>query len=203
MRSDRDSVAERRTECPPATDWTTRLRETPSGSQRKAVYAEYLRSGVWRGIRARIIERDGTCQDCGAAKQLQVHHLTYKRVGGLERDEDLVTLCGPCHNARHGLDRPKRRKPKPAKRGMSKNAKKRAKKANLGYKAPPKPKRFAALDLKAVSHRRALPGNPQARALSIACPRCGSAAGQRCTNYGHPTQQAHIDRLGASRAIAQ
>lgn len=197
-----------RTERPLAIDWAARLHESRSGSQRKAVYAQYLNSAVWRGIRARIIERDGTCQDCGAAKQLQVHHLTYVRVGGLELDEDLVTLCGPCHTARHKLDCPKRsRRPKPTKRGPSKNAKKRAKgrakKADRGYKTPPKPKRFAALDLEAVSHRRALPGNPQARALSIACPRCGSAPGQPCTNYGHPTQHAHIDRLGASRAIAQ
>jgi hypothetical protein len=64
----------------------------------------YYRSDHWRRRRAGL--RKTACQKCGYNKQqhLQVHHLTYKRLGR-EMPEDVVTLCAYCHREAHGLDR--------------------------------------------------------------------------------------------------
>lgn len=68
---------------------------------RNLEYSEYLQTEYWQQTRARILERDQhTCRDCGTAKRLEVHHLTYERLG-CELDEDLLTLCRDCHQARH------------------------------------------------------------------------------------------------------
>jgi 5-methylcytosine-specific restriction endonuclease McrA len=68
-------------------------------------YAKYRKTKHWRELRKRVLERDGyACTECGATKPgatLQAHHLTYERFPGKELDSDLVTLCYPCHNARH------------------------------------------------------------------------------------------------------
>lgn len=61
--------------------------------------------------RTSILERDGfTCQDCGASPSavpgtvLQVHHLHQVNLGGLNDDENLVTVCSNCHAGRHAND---------------------------------------------------------------------------------------------------
>ncbi len=63
-------------------------------------YEEYLRSPEWRRKRARRLKLDrNACQKCGATSKeyrLEVHHLTYERLGD-ERMEDLQTLCVLCH----------------------------------------------------------------------------------------------------------
>jgi hypothetical protein len=57
----------------------------------------YLRSPHWRTRRARAIAlAGGRCERCGKPGRLEVHHLTYKRLGR-ERDRDLRALCHPCH----------------------------------------------------------------------------------------------------------
>lgn len=68
-------------------------------AQRKYTY--YLNSIHWRHLRKRILIRDGfRCHDCQGHDQLNVHHLTYDRLGN-ELDEDLITLCRSCHESRH------------------------------------------------------------------------------------------------------
>jgi hypothetical protein len=65
-------------------------------------YAEYLQTPHWRSLRAWALERAGNrCQLCGSAKELEVHHNTYERLG-CEWPSDLVVLCDPCHE-RHSL----------------------------------------------------------------------------------------------------
>ena len=63
-------------------------------------YEDYLRSPAWRHKRERRLKLDGyTCQQCGKTSmdyRLEVHHLTYERLGH-ERMEDLLTLCILCH----------------------------------------------------------------------------------------------------------
>jgi len=63
-------------------------------------YEEYLRSLRWRLKREERLKLDGyACQECGTTSeqyQLDVHHLTYERLGN-ERMEDLQTLCVLCH----------------------------------------------------------------------------------------------------------
>lgn len=65
-------------------------------------YASYLRSEHWRETRADALKRaDHECESCGAfGSPLQVHHLTYERVGK-ERPDDLQVLCRSCHAAEH------------------------------------------------------------------------------------------------------
>jgi hypothetical protein len=53
-------------------------------------YAEYLQTPHWRSLRAWALERAGNrCQLCGSAKELEVHHNTYERLG-CEWPSDLV-----------------------------------------------------------------------------------------------------------------
>jgi 5-methylcytosine-specific restriction endonuclease McrA len=59
-------------------------------------------SAAWRRRRWAVIRRAGRrCQRCGACGSLDVHHLTYARLGR-ERPGDLVAVCAPCHGALHG-----------------------------------------------------------------------------------------------------
>jgi 5-methylcytosine-specific restriction endonuclease McrA len=74
-------------------------------TERQRDYRRYLRSELWKQNRAPALERArGLCEDCGAARDLDVHHRTYARKGA-EHPEDLVALCRPCHTARHKGDR--------------------------------------------------------------------------------------------------
>ncbi|WP_256681066.1 HNH endonuclease [Pseudomonas sp. JUb52] len=56
----------------------------------------------WRRIRERILQRDlYTCQACGlVAADAEVDHIVNLAQGGGEGDENLQTLCGPCHRAK-------------------------------------------------------------------------------------------------------
>lgn len=69
--------------------------------QNEIDYYEYLKTEAWQEQRAKIFRRDGfQCVCCGAAKNLEVHHITYKNLGAEEKS-DLVTLCGDCHEKVH------------------------------------------------------------------------------------------------------
>jgi 5-methylcytosine-specific restriction endonuclease McrA len=65
-------------------------------------YQQVMHSEGWRKRRQRALKRAGyRCQKCGSRRQLQVHHLTYARLGR-ERAADLMVLCRTCHAAEHG-----------------------------------------------------------------------------------------------------
>jgi hypothetical protein len=65
-------------------------------------YAEYIRSPEWRQKRLEIIRRArGICEQCGLWPVVNVHHLTYERLGN-EPLEDLLGLCSGCHERAHG-----------------------------------------------------------------------------------------------------
>jgi hypothetical protein len=67
-------------------------------------YTEYLKSAKWRVRRDKALRRDKhQCAECGSKFNLQVHHLTYERVGD-ELIEDLKTLCRKCHTGKHKGD---------------------------------------------------------------------------------------------------
>lgn len=59
-----------------------------------------MQSDEWRLLREAIIEAvGGFCERCYAAEpdvRLEVHHLTYERLGH-EDPEDLQVVCPPCH----------------------------------------------------------------------------------------------------------
>lgn len=74
--------------------------------------------------------RGHRCEICGRAYNLNVHHLTYDRVGGDEEPDDLIILCKKCHMSEHGLlkkkkkrSRKKSKKEKMARRIMRKRQK--------------------------------------------------------------------------------
>jgi hypothetical protein len=64
-------------------------------------YQAYLQSPEWRKTRNAALKRAGyQCSGCPSRRELQVHHVTYERVG-CEREADLVVLCAPCHEGEH------------------------------------------------------------------------------------------------------
>jgi hypothetical protein len=64
-------------------------------------YVTYLKSPEWAARRTEALARNvGVCQKC-PAPAVEVHHLTYERVGQ-ELPDDLAALCAPCHRRAHG-----------------------------------------------------------------------------------------------------
>ena len=72
------------------------------GLSRKEYYREYLKSDAWQRKRYVVLKRDNwTCQECGA-KATEVHHMKYAKYQiGKEPIDWLVSLCSPCHRAKH------------------------------------------------------------------------------------------------------
>jgi hypothetical protein len=69
-------------------------------------YSRYLKSHTWEQRRQGALKRaEGKCQLCPATTRLQVHHVTYDRVG-CEQIEDLRVLCEPCHKEIHRNGKP-------------------------------------------------------------------------------------------------
>jgi len=57
----------------------------------------YLRSEHWQEVRRKKLKQAGyKCEACGQKVKLDIHHLTYERLGK-ERLSDLQALCRPCH----------------------------------------------------------------------------------------------------------
>lgn len=77
-------------------------------SDRKKEYHKYLSSEAWAKTRADILTLyNYTCQHCGKYGN-HVHHKTYANLG-FEEPEDLVLLCGRCHQKEHGLIKEKKK----------------------------------------------------------------------------------------------
>ena len=56
----------------------------------------------YRELHRQVLERDQWhCQYCGSMAQLEVHHLTSRSRMGDDADENLITLCRPCHRNAH------------------------------------------------------------------------------------------------------
>lgn len=67
-------------------------------------YADYLKTPHWKATRAAVFDSKGHfCARCHATLNLQMHHLTYERVGR-EAYEDLIPLCATCHQLEHGKE---------------------------------------------------------------------------------------------------
>ena len=66
-------------------------------------YERYMQSAEWAAKRAERLEIDGhRCRTCGHTGEqwgLQVHHVTYERLGDEDVEKDLITLCASCHEA--------------------------------------------------------------------------------------------------------
>ena len=56
----------------------------------------------WDEIRAEVLERDlQRCTSCGDEEMLHIHHITPLSSGGTNDIENLITLCGNCHQLEH------------------------------------------------------------------------------------------------------
>jgi hypothetical protein len=67
----------------------------------RSVYEQHLASEKWRVLRRKVMARcKGMCEGCGEKPAVQVHHLTYERLGD-EMLFDLVGICIPCHERIH------------------------------------------------------------------------------------------------------
>ena len=68
----------------------------------------YMRSSAWKLRKlATLMVQNDQCKLCSSTHDLQLHHLTYERLGN-EYQSDLVVLCGQCHQNQHdhyGYDR--------------------------------------------------------------------------------------------------
>lgn len=84
-------------------------------------YKAYLLSNEWKQIRIDLLTiRGNKCERCNKkSNRLQVHHLTYERIYN-ELAEDLILLCGICHQKAHGLIKDKPIKKKPIKKPKNK-----------------------------------------------------------------------------------
>lgn len=66
-------------------------------------YRNYLASANWAVIREGMLWLvDYSCEACGAGLPLEVHHVTYDRLGD-ESLHDLQVLCPPCHTRADSL----------------------------------------------------------------------------------------------------
>lgn len=61
-------------------------------------YTRYLLGEHWLAFSRSV--RQKRCFCCGVGRDLQVHHITYDRLGR-ERASDVVTVCGGCHSSIH------------------------------------------------------------------------------------------------------
>lgn len=74
----------------------------------------------WRAKRARILTRDRHwCRMCDLQPATQVHHLSYGRGRGVKalvnvEDDQLLSVCGPCHAEVHPWLKPGGGSPEPS-----------------------------------------------------------------------------------------
>lgn len=69
-------------------------------------YKRYIRSPEWEQIKQKRMELDNfSCVMCKRSREhcrtLQVHHITYARLGHEDILNDLCTVCGSCHKKLH------------------------------------------------------------------------------------------------------
>lgn len=65
-------------------------------------YKAYLNTTHWKNKREEILKRDHyQCQRCGSPSDLIVHHKTYNKTLGHEKNCQLVTYCNKCHKIIH------------------------------------------------------------------------------------------------------
>lgn len=85
-------------------------KQTNMTTQPNCSYSTYLQSEHWQRVRSKYKQRSRktrkdkriTCKLCSSFKPIDVHHLTYARVGR-ELAGDVMGLCRSCHNLAHDV----------------------------------------------------------------------------------------------------
>jgi 5-methylcytosine-specific restriction endonuclease McrA len=82
----------------------TKIRFTGEKSKTPYInHRKYILSAAWKKKAQEKRDLVGNkCELCNLENNLQVHHLTYERLGK-ELMEDLQVLCGDCHMKVHGI----------------------------------------------------------------------------------------------------
>ena len=58
----------------------------------------------YESLRQQVLRRDSwRCQSCGTMSNLEVHHKQFRSHEGDDSEENLITLCAPCHHEIHQL----------------------------------------------------------------------------------------------------
>ena len=66
-------------------------------------YKGYINSVPWYEKRSLVLMKHGNkCFKCGSKRCIQIHHVTYQRLGK-EDLSDLLPLCKNCHKKIHGI----------------------------------------------------------------------------------------------------
>jgi 5-methylcytosine-specific restriction endonuclease McrA len=61
-----------------------------------------LDAEAYQQLCRQVLQRDGwRCQGCGAMQQLQIHHKEFRSHSGHDAEDNLITLCDPCHKRVH------------------------------------------------------------------------------------------------------
>ena len=83
----------------------THLMKNPSLMNEKVRHWGYQKgfNYGYSSRRSAILHRDNyTCQCCGKKNcRLEVHHIKFRRDGGTDDEENLITLCADCHKGVH------------------------------------------------------------------------------------------------------
>lgn len=73
-------------------------------------YDSYLSSREWKRKRNAALERSGhQCQECGKRSDLEVRHVSLRRLG-IERAEDMMVMCDDCYSEWRWRETVKQRK---------------------------------------------------------------------------------------------
>ena len=57
----------------------------------------------WRRVSAIVLKRAGyACEDCRRIRPLQIHHRIFRSHGRRDIESNLLAICAPCHEKRHG-----------------------------------------------------------------------------------------------------
>lgn len=93
--------------CHIETDWSKKMEQIPfitwevQGTTKEWFKAGPYRLWFWPGTAWQIMQRDKRkCQynDCNITKDLAVHHIIPRRLGGSDDPRNLITLCHNHHN---------------------------------------------------------------------------------------------------------
>lgn len=86
---------------------------------RERRYSIYLKSVAWKRRRNTALQLAGDrCEICKSHNRLQVHHLSYDRLGD-ELPTDLLVVCDPCHGEIHRIGWTAERFEDPVAEGLS------------------------------------------------------------------------------------
>ena len=80
----------------------TQLMEKPWLQEYKWAYQKGINYGYANAREHALVRDKYTCQCCGKKNcRLEVHHIVFRRNGGSDNIENLITLCEDCHKAIH------------------------------------------------------------------------------------------------------